>query len=79
MLDAIAHALEQGDRVELRGFGAFFVRHRLARSGRNPKNGETVSVDEKWVPLFRVGKEIRERLNEIGDTRSRKLRSHDAD
>ncbi len=80
VLDDIASALEQGDRVELRGFGAFFIRHRPARSGRNPKNGEAVAVEEKWVPLFRAGKEIRERINEIGDASSRKSRRYrDAD
>ena len=63
VLDDIAGALEQGDRVELRGFGTFFIRQRPARSGRNPKNGDAVFVEEKWVPLFRAGKEIKERLN----------------
>lgn len=67
VLDDIASALEQGDRVELRGFGAFFVRHRPARSGRNPKNGDAVDVEEKWVPFFRAGKEIKDRLNAPGD------------
>ncbi|MGE6743621.1 integration host factor subunit beta [Allorhizobium pseudoryzae] len=63
VLDEITQALERGERVEIRGFGAFFVRHRPARSGRNPQNGNAVFVEEKWVPLFRAGKEIRERLN----------------
>lgn len=66
VLDEIAHALEQGGRVELRGFGAFFVRYRPARSGRNPMNGEAVTVEEKWVPVFRPGKEIKGRLNAPG-------------
>ncbi len=80
VLDEIASALEQGNRVELRGFGAFFVRHRPKRSGRNPMNGDTVSVDEKWVPLFRAGKEIRDRLNAVINTSSCKLgKDRDAD
>ena len=56
-------ALSSGDRVELRGFGAFSVNHRQPRQGRNPRAGEKVSVDEKWVPFFKTGKELRERLN----------------
>jgi len=52
-----------GDRVELRGFGAFSVKVRPARQGRNPRTGEAVSVEEKRVPFFRTGKELRERLN----------------
>lgn len=63
VLDAITGALERGDRVEIRGFGTFVVRHRPARSGRNPLNGKAVFVEEKWVPFFRAGKEIKDRLN----------------
>ncbi len=63
MLDAIAEALARGDRVELRGFGAFSVKRRDARTGRNPRTGETVSVDEKMIPVFKTGKEMRLRLN----------------
>lgn len=63
VLDEIAIALEQGNRVELRGFGAFFVKHRPARSARNPRAGTSVFVEEKWIPFFRAGKEIKERLN----------------
>lgn len=63
VLDGIAEALEQGRRVELRGFGIFSVRHRPPRSGRNPKNGEIVFVDDKWVPFFKVGKDMQDRLN----------------
>jgi len=55
--------MEDGDRVELRGFGAFSVKHRPARIGRNPRTGEQVRVDEKFVPFFKTGKELRERLN----------------
>jgi integration host factor subunit beta len=63
VLDEISKALAKGDRVELRGFGAFSVKSRPARQGRNPRTGETVSVQEKRAPFFRTGKELRERLN----------------
>ena len=63
ILDEISGALENGDRVELRGFGAFSVRHRKARQGRNPRTGESVQVSEKKVPFFKMGKGMRERLN----------------
>lgn len=63
ILDEITAALARGDRVELRGFGAFSVKHRGARIGRNPRTGESVSVAEKVVPYFKTGKELRERLN----------------
>jgi integration host factor subunit beta len=64
ILDEITNALARGDRVELRGFGAFSVKHRDARVGRNPRTGAHVSVDEKAVPFFKTGKEMRERLND---------------
>jgi len=63
ILDEITDALATGNRVELRGFGAFSVKNRPARSARNPKTGDQVSVDEKWVPFFKTGKELRDRLN----------------
>jgi len=63
IFDEITAALARGDRVELRGFGAFSVKKRPARTGRNPKTGEPVEVDEKHVPFFKTGKELRERLN----------------
>ncbi len=63
VLDEITRALAEGDRVELRGFGAFSVKTRPARLGRNPRTGEAVQVQEKRVPFFRTGKELRERLN----------------
>ena len=63
ILDEIGGALESGDRVELRGFGAFSVRHRNARTGRNPRTGTSVQVAEKKVPFFKMGKGMRERLN----------------
>ncbi|MBB2164743.1 integration host factor subunit beta [Gluconacetobacter sp. 1b LMG 1731] len=59
----ISGALARGDRVELRGFGAFTVKKRDARTGRNPRTGEMVAVDEKVVPFFKAGKELRERVN----------------
>lgn len=64
VFDEIAAALARGDRVELRGFGAFSVKARPARTGRNPRTGEPVSVAEKYVPFFKTGKELRERLND---------------
>ncbi len=63
ILDEIGDALARGDRVELRGFGAFSIKNRPPRTGRNPRTGEKVAVDEKYVPQFKAGKEIRERLN----------------
>lgn len=62
----ITDALARGDRVELRGFGAFSVKHRPARTGRNPRSGEAVQIDEKWSPFFKAGKELRDRLNGNG-------------
>jgi integration host factor subunit beta len=63
IFDEIGDALAEGNRVELRGFGAFSVKHRPARVGRNPRTGDAVEVEEKWVPFFKTGKELRERLN----------------
>lgn len=59
----IIDAMARGDRVELRGFGAFAVKKRDARVGRNPRTGESVDVDEKHVPFFKTGKLLRDRLN----------------
>jgi integration host factor subunit beta len=64
IFEEITEALANGDRVELRGFGAFSVRHREARMGRNPRTGEAVEVEEKRAPFFKAGKEMRERLND---------------
>ena len=64
IFDEITQALCEGNRVELRGFGAFSVKNRPPRAGRNPRTGESVAVEEKWVPFFKTGKELRERLNE---------------
>ncbi len=63
IFDTISGALEQGDRVELRGFGAFSVKRRDARVGRNPRTGASVKVSEKAVPFFKTGKQLRELLN----------------
>jgi integration host factor subunit beta len=63
IFEEITYALARGERVELRGFGAFTVKHREARTGRNPRTGESVAVDEKSVPFFKAGKELRQRVN----------------
>ncbi len=63
VFEEITQALARGDRVELRGFGAFSVKTRPARMGRNPRTGEAVAVEEKHVPYFKTGKDLRERLN----------------
>ena len=62
--DSISEALENGERVELRGFGAFGVKKRKARIGRNPRSGEPVAIPEKNIPFFKMGKGMRERINE---------------
>ncbi len=64
IFDEIAAALSRGDRVELRGFGAFTTKRRDARTGRNPRTGEAVAVLEKGVPHFKAGKELRHRVNQ---------------
>ena len=63
VFEEITHAMVHGERVELRGFGAFSVKQRGARLGRNPRTGEAVSVDSKRVPFFKTGKLLRDRLN----------------
>jgi integration host factor subunit beta len=63
IFDQIINAMRAGDRVELRGFGAFSVKSRQGRQGRNPRTGEPVTVDAKNVPFFKTGKELREQLN----------------
>ena len=63
VFDEITNAMANGNRVELRGFGAFSVKKRDARVGRNPRTGESVSVSEKHVPFFKTGKLLRDRLN----------------
>ena len=63
ILGEVTNAMTEGNRVELRGFGAFSVKKREPRAGRNPRTGESVQVGAKWVPFFKTGKELRERLN----------------
>lgn len=62
ILDAISQSLANGDRVEIRGFGSFDLNYRPPRTGRNPKSGEKVDVPAKYVPHFKAGKELRERV-----------------
>ena len=61
--DTISEAISKGERVELRGFGVFDVKEREARIARNPKNGEAVAVPAKKVPFFRMGKDMKDRIN----------------
>ena len=63
IFDEITTALARGDRVELRGFGAFSAKQRAARTGRNPRTGEAVHVASKYIPYFKTGKQLREKLN----------------
>ena len=67
LLEHICHSLAQDDRIEIRGFGSFSLHHRPPRVGRNPKTGEPVSIPPKRVPHFKPGKEMRERVNSLGD------------
>lgn len=64
ILDAMTDALVRGDRIEIRGFGSFALNYRPPRVGRNPKSGDKVSVPAKWVPHFKAGKELRERVDQ---------------
>jgi integration host factor subunit beta len=64
ILEEMIEALETGGRVELRGFGAFSVKRRDARVGRNPRTGTAVQVGEKFIPFFKTGKQLRDRLND---------------
>ncbi len=64
VFEEISEALARGDRVELRGFGAFSVKQRDARVGRNPRTGAAVQVAEKHIPFFKTGKLLRERMND---------------
>jgi integration host factor subunit beta len=63
VFDSMTEALAAGDRIEIRGFGSFQVKHRRSREGRNPRTGEKVDVEEKKVPFFKVGKELKERVD----------------
>jgi len=63
ILDVMAKSLSQGHRIEIRGFGSFSLNYRPPRVGRNPKTGDKVTVPEKYVPHFKAGKELRERVD----------------
>ncbi len=64
MLEHMTHVLSSGERIEIRGFGSFSLHYRAPRLGRNPKTGESVELDGKYVPHFKPGKELRDRVNE---------------
>jgi integration host factor subunit beta len=64
LLEQMAQMLQKGERIEIRGFGSFSLHYRAPRTGRNPKTGETVELDGKYVPHFKPGKELRDRVNE---------------
>ncbi|MCP5143105.1 MAG: integration host factor subunit beta [Gammaproteobacteria bacterium] len=63
LLEQMSHALADGERIEIRGFGSFSLHYRAPRMGRNPKTGESVSLPGKYVPHFKPGKELRERVD----------------
>lgn len=63
VFDSMIEAMKRGERIEIRGFGSFEVRHYKAYQGRNPRTGEAVDVPEKQLPFFKVGKELRERVD----------------
>lgn len=63
ILEQMAQTLQRGERIEIRGFGSFSLHYRAPRTGRNPKTGETVELDGKYVPHFKPGKELRERVD----------------
>ena len=71
VFDSIVHSLKDGEKIELRGFGSFRIRHRGARTGRNPKTGDKVKVPPKRIPYFKPGKELRELLNVYTEGQSR--------
>jgi integration host factor beta subunit len=68
-LDAVADGLSRGERIDFRGFGAFAVRESAARSGRNPRTGETIQIAARRTPTFKVGKELRDRVNSNSSSR----------
>ena len=63
LFDAMTQALAEGERIEIRGFGSFISKQYRARTGRNPRTGQTIPVPEKRLPFFKVGKELRERVD----------------
>jgi integration host factor subunit beta len=74
VFESIIETLNQGEKIELRGFGSFRVRERGARRGRNPKTGDPVNIPAKRVPYFKPGKELKELINEEGDSSSASAR-----
>ncbi len=66
VMDVMTGALADGERIEIRGFGSFSLHYRKARTGRNPKTGESVGLSERFVPFFKPGKELRSRVNLLG-------------
>jgi DNA-binding protein HU-beta len=68
LLDAVADGLAKGERVDIRGFGAFQIRESAARSGRNPRTGETIQIAARKTPTFKVGKELRDKVNGVSST-----------
>jgi len=73
IFDSMTEALKQGGRIEIRGFGSFQVKIREAREGRNPKTGEEVQIPAKRTPFFKVGKELKEKVDETSPTVSEKV------
>ena len=67
ILDSMAGAFEQGERIEIRGFGSFSLHYRPSRVGRNPKTGQSVNVEDKFSPHFKPGQELKERVNVINN------------
>jgi len=65
IFDSMVSALVEGDRIEIRGFGSFKVKHRTHREGRNPKTGDSVRIPDKQMPFFKIGKELYERINGV--------------
>lgn len=65
ILEQMAQTLQKGERIEIRGFGSFSLHYRAPRVGRNPKTGESVKLEGKYVPHFKPGKELRERVNSV--------------
>ena len=62
IIESMIHSLKKGKRIEIRGFGSFSLRYRKSRVGRNPKSGESVNIDERYVPHFKPGKDLKERV-----------------
>src|SRR3546814_4656982 len=75
MLEQMSQCLATGDRIEIRGFGSFSLHYRAPRVGRNPKTGQSVSLDGKFVPHFKPGKELRDRVNERSEEHTSELQS----